>query len=94
MDKVYDRLSAAARSARQVATEGQALYRTDRNNFVRDEDGTGMYERDVFAFQAAKRLATLDAEHEDWSSAGWTGPTVRSATSAGSVSATPITNRW
>ncbi|WP_392508906.1 HelD family protein [Naumannella halotolerans] len=64
VDKVYDRLSAAARSARQVATEGQALYRTDRNNFVRDEDGTGMYERDVFAFQAAKRLATLDAEHE------------------------------
>lgn len=51
MDKVYDRLSAAARSARQVATEGQALYRTDRNNFVRDEDGTGMYERDVFAFR-------------------------------------------
>ena len=64
VDRVYERLAAAARSARQVASEGQALYRTDRNNFFRDEDGTGMLERDVFAFQAAKRLATLDAEHE------------------------------
>ena len=31
---------------------------------MREEDGTGMFERDVFAFQAAKRLAVLDAEHE------------------------------
>ena len=32
--------------------------------YLREEDGTGLYERDVFAFQAAQRLAVLDAEHE------------------------------
>jgi DNA helicase IV len=64
VDKVYARLREATRSARQVASEGRALYRSDRQSYVREEDGTGLYERDVFAFQAAKRLATLDAEHE------------------------------
>ena len=47
-----------------MASEGANLYKSDRGSFVREEDGTGLYERDVFAFQAAKRLAVLDAEHE------------------------------
>ena len=64
VDRVYARLGEATRSAQQVASEGRSLYQTDRSNYVREEDGTGLYERDVFAFQAAKRLATLDAEHE------------------------------
>lgn len=64
VDRVYKRLGEATRSARQVADEGRSLYQSDRNSYVREEDGTGLYERDVFAFQAAKRLATLDAEHE------------------------------
>jgi DNA helicase IV len=64
VDLVYARLSEATRSAQQVATAGQALYQSDRSSFVREEDGTGLFERDVFAFQAAKRLAVLDAEHE------------------------------
>ncbi len=64
VDLVYARLAAATRSARAVARAGQSLYTSDRGSFVREEDGTGLYERDVFAFQAAKRLATLDAEHE------------------------------
>ena len=64
VDLVYDRLAEATRSAQQVATEGRALFQSDRANFVREEDGTGLYERDVFAFQAAKRLAVLDAEHD------------------------------
>jgi DNA helicase IV len=64
VDLVYARLSEATRSAQQVATAGRALYQSDRGSFVREEDGTGLYERDVFAFQAAKRLAVLDAEHE------------------------------
>src|SRR5690606_27352763 len=58
------RLEVASRSARQVAAEGRSLYQSDRESYVREEDGTGLLERDVFAFQAAKRLATLDAEHE------------------------------
>jgi hypothetical protein len=64
VDQVYRRLAEATRSAQQVASEGRALYQSDRTNFVREEDGTGLYERDVFAFQAAKRLAVLNAEHD------------------------------
>jgi DNA helicase IV len=61
---VYERLAEATRSAQQVAREGLSLYQSDRNSYVREEDGTGLYERDVFAFQAARRLAVLDAEQE------------------------------
>ena len=64
MDLVYARLDEATRSARQVARAGRSLFQSDRGSYVREEDGTGLYERDVFAFQAAKRLAVLDAEHE------------------------------
>ncbi len=64
VDQVYSRLTEATKSANRVATEGRSKYQSDRANFVREEDGTGLFERDVFAFQAAKRLATLDAEHE------------------------------
>ena len=64
VDRVYARLAEATRSAQQVARAGRSLYQSDRGSFVREEDGTGLYERDVFAFQAAKRLAVLDAEHE------------------------------
>jgi DNA helicase IV len=64
VDRVYARLAEATRQAQHVATAGRALFQSDRANFVREEDGTGLYERDVFAFQAARRLAVLDAEHE------------------------------
>ncbi|MET0692763.1 MAG: UvrD-helicase domain-containing protein [Propionibacteriaceae bacterium] len=64
VDRVYARLAEATRQAQHVASAGRALFQTDRANFVREEDGTGLYERDVFAFQAARRLAVLDAEHE------------------------------
>ena len=64
VDLVYARLAEATRSAQQVARDGLSLYQSDRNSYVREEDGTGLYERDVFAFQAARRLAVLDAEQE------------------------------
>ena len=64
VDVVYARLGEATRSAHQVARAGRSLFRSDRESYVREEDGTGLYERDVFAFQAAKRLAVLDGEHE------------------------------
>jgi DNA helicase IV len=64
VDLVYARLAEATRSAQHVATGGANLYKSDRGSFVREEDGTGLYERDVFAYQAARRLAVLDAEHE------------------------------
>ena len=64
VDLVYRRLAEATRTAQQVASAGRSLYQSDRGSYVREEDGTGLYERDVFAYQAAKRLAVLDAEHE------------------------------
>ena len=64
VDLVYARLAEATRSAQLVARAGRDLFRSDRQSYLREEDGTGLYERDVFAFQAAKRLAVLDAEHE------------------------------
>ena len=57
-------LAEATRSAQKVARAGRSLYQSDRTSFVREEDGTGLYERDVFAFQAARRLAVLAAEQE------------------------------
>ncbi|MGA4669684.1 HelD family protein [Propionibacteriaceae bacterium Y1923] len=64
VDRVYEALEVATTSARQVADEGRRRYQTDRGDFLREEDGTALFERDAFAYQSAKRLATLDAEHE------------------------------
>jgi len=64
VDLVYRHLAKAAKSARKVASQGRKIYRSDRETWVREEDGTALFERDAFAFQAARRLAVLDAEHE------------------------------
>lgn len=62
--KVYAQLRIAADSARRMEKDGQDRYHTDRADFLREEHGTALFERDAFAFQAARRLATLDAEYE------------------------------
>ncbi len=64
VDSVYAQLQNATRSARSIAAEGAARFASDRERYVREEDGTALFERDAFAFQAARRLAVLDAEHE------------------------------
>lgn len=64
VDLVYKHLKKATKSAKKVASEGQKIYRSDRQTWMREEDGTALFERDAFAFQAARRLAELDAEHE------------------------------
>lgn len=64
VDLVYAHLGKATESARKVAREGSSRYTSDRETYLREEDGTAIFERDAFAFQAAKRLAILDAEHE------------------------------
>ena len=94
VDLVYERLEQATRSARKVATQGRELYSSDRERYVREEDGTALFERDAFAFQAARRLAVLDAEHEGLVFGRLDPPTARPATSAASASATRSTNRW
>ena len=64
VDRVHEQLEVATASARNVEAEGKSKFVTDRGNWMREEDGTALFERDAFAFQAAKRLAVLDAEHE------------------------------
>ncbi len=64
VDAVYARLDEATQSARSAAATGQQIFQSDRQTWMREEDGTALFERDAFTFQAAKRLAVLDAEHE------------------------------
>ncbi|GAB2481740.1 AAA family ATPase [Luteococcus sediminum] len=64
VNRVNAQLEVATASAKQVEAEGRSKFVTDRGNWMREEDGTALFERDAFAFQAAKRLAVLDAEHE------------------------------
>ncbi|MBA2739141.1 MAG: AAA family ATPase [Nocardioidaceae bacterium] len=56
VDRVYDRLDAAARSAQALAREGHGRARLGHEG--------GLVERDAMVFQAAKRIAALDAAHE------------------------------
>lgn len=64
VDLVYKHLKKATKAAKKVAAHGRELYTSDAQTWVREEDGTALFERDAFAFQAARRLAELDAEHE------------------------------
>ncbi len=56
VDRVYSQLEVAARNARLLATEGHSRARLGHEG--------GLVERDAMVFQAAKRIATLDAAHE------------------------------
>lgn len=64
VDRVYDNLNVATASAKSLAEQGRDIYRSDRIGYTREEDSTALFERDAFAYQAARRLAVLDAEHE------------------------------
>jgi DNA helicase IV len=56
VDRVYDQLDRATRSAQALAREGHGRARLGHEG--------GLVERDAMVFQAAKRIATLDAAHE------------------------------
>ncbi|WP_116116310.1 HelD family protein [Austwickia chelonae] len=64
VDRVYTELAAAGRRAALVQADGLARGRTDRTGDVRDEEITGLFERDALVYSAAKRRAALDREHE------------------------------
>ena len=64
IDRVYHHLETSTTNARSLARAGAEIYLTDRADYLREEAGTALFERDAFAYQAAKRLAVLDAEHE------------------------------
>ncbi|MFD7073617.1 HelD family protein [Nocardioides sp. NPDC059952] len=56
VDRVYLQLGESARAAQELANEG-------RERGALGHEG-GLVERDAFAFQAARRIAQLDAAHE------------------------------
>ena len=56
VDTVYDQLEKASVSAQELAKEGLARGRIGNEG--------GLVERDAMVFQAARRMATLDAAHE------------------------------
>jgi DNA helicase IV len=64
VDRVYARVEEAARSASRIAVDGHQRGQAQNVGRVRDEEQTGLYERDVLVFAAARRIAELDAEHE------------------------------
>ena len=56
VDRVYRQLEASTKAAQALATEGHSRARLGHEG--------GLVERDAMVFQAAKRIATLNAAHE------------------------------
>ena len=48
VDRVYENLAASTASARSLARTGAELYQTDRADYLREESGTALFERDAF----------------------------------------------
>ena len=64
VDLVYAELVKAQARAGLVEADGLARGRTDRTGDVRDEELTGLFERDALVFNAARRRSTLDTQYE------------------------------
>jgi DNA helicase IV len=64
VDRVYAELEKATRRAADVAADGLARGRTDRTGDVRDEELTGLFERDALVYAAARRRASIERQYE------------------------------
>ena len=64
VDRVYAELAKAAERADTVAADGLARGRTDRTGDIRDEEITGLFERDALMYAAARRRHTIDQQYE------------------------------
>ena len=64
VDLVYAELTKAQARAGLIEADGLARGRTDRTGDVRDEELTGLFERDALVFNAARRRSTLDTQYE------------------------------
>lgn len=64
VDLVYAELDKAAARAALVEREGLARGRTSRTGDPRDEELTGLFERDALVYHAARRRHTLDSQYE------------------------------
>lgn len=64
VDRVYAELLKARRRASLIEADGLSRGRTDRTGDVRDEEITGLFERDALVYTAGRRQHTLDRQHE------------------------------
>jgi len=64
VDKVYAELTKATERTALVEAEGLARGRTDRTGDIRDEEITGLFERDALVFNANKRRTILETQYE------------------------------
>jgi DNA helicase IV len=64
VDRVYAELTKATDRAALVEAEGLARGRTDRTGDIRDEEITGLFERDALVFNANKRRTILETQYE------------------------------
>jgi DNA helicase IV len=64
VDRVYAELAKAADRVALVEAEGLARGRTDRTGDIRDEEITGLFERDALVFNANKRRTILETQYE------------------------------
>ena len=64
VDRVYAELAKAAQRALDLERDGLARGRTERTGDVRDEELTGLFERDALVHTAARRRAAIDTQFE------------------------------
>ncbi|MEO6019963.1 MAG: helicase [Knoellia sp.] len=64
VDRVYAELEKASLRADAVEADGMARGRTMRTGDVRDEEMTGLFERDALVYAAAKRRAAIEKQYE------------------------------
>ena len=64
VDRVYAELEKASLRAADVEADGMARGRTDRTGDVRDEEMTGLFERDALVYAAARRRSMIEKQYE------------------------------
>ena len=64
VDRVYAELAKATERTALIEAEGLARGRTDRTGDIRDEEITGLFERDALVFNANKRRTILETQYE------------------------------
>jgi len=64
VDRVHRELAKATERANSVEADGLARGRTDRVGDVRDEEITGLFERDALVYAAARRRFTIENQYE------------------------------
>ncbi len=64
VDRVYAELEKASLRAADVEADGLARGRTSRTGDVRDEEMTGLFERDALVYAAARRRSTIEKQYE------------------------------